>query len=351
MGTIDLESLLQPVSDGSPCGENLEYDAAYAEMEQAAKGKPEQQYGDTLVPAEEPDWRTVKTRALELLGRSKDLRVAVQLVRSLARTDGLAGLADGLTLLRGLVESFWDSVHPQLDPDDDNDPTLRVNTLAALADPEAMLRAVREAPLVSSRALGRFSLRDVQVASGALPPPPDGKLPDLAAIEAALTGCALEELQLTSNALEEALVSASALQGAVSERVGVRQGVNLQELSKVLKAAQQIVSERLTRRGAAPPSAADPTLEGASPSSGAVGIPAGPGAGAAIGPIGSRDDALRVIDLVCDYFRQNEPSSPVPILLERAKRLVSKSFLDIVRDLAPDGLAQVELIRGPEEGE
>ncbi|MBE0617668.1 MAG: hypothetical protein IH608_07060 [Proteobacteria bacterium] len=64
----------------------------------------------------------------------------------------------------------------------------------------------------------------------------------------------------------------------------------------------------------------------------------------------SREDVVHLLDKVCDYFRRNEPSSPVPLLLERAKRLVSKSFLEIVRDLAPDGVAQVELIRGPGGG-
>jgi len=38
----------------------------------------------------------------------------------------------------------------------------------------------------------------------------------------------------------------------------------------------------------------------------------------------------------------------VPLLLRRAKRLISKDFLEIVRDLAPDGVPQVELIRGAE---
>jgi type VI secretion system protein ImpA len=66
------------------------------------------------------------------------------------------------------------------------------------------------------------------------------------------------------------------------------------------------------------------------------------------GAISSREDVLRVLDRVCAYFAQHEPSSPVPLLLKRAKRLVSKDFLEILRDLAPDGVAQAEAIRGPE---
>ncbi len=71
----------------------------------------------------------------------------------------------------------------------------------------------------------------------------------------------------------------------------------------------------------------------------------------ATGELRSRDDVIRTLDRVCAYFRAHEPSSPVPLLLERAKHLVSKDFMEIVRNLAPDGVGQVETIRGPEDGD
>lgn len=55
-----------------------------------------------------------------------------------------------------------------------------------------------------------------------------------------------------------------------------------------------------------------------------------------------------MLDLICDYYARCEPSSPVPLLLKRAKRLVFMDFIEIIKDLAPDGLSQVELIRGQE---
>jgi type VI secretion system protein ImpA len=60
---------------------------------------------------------------------------------------------------------------------------------------------------------------------------------------------------------------------------------------------------------------------------------------------------LRILDALCDYYARNEPSSPVPMLLTRAKRLVDKSFIDIIRDLAPAGLAEAEVIGGVEKKE
>jgi type VI secretion system protein ImpA len=88
---IDIESLLAPVSAESPCGPDLEYDPAFLDLDQAARGKPEQQFGDTVIPAEEPDWGAVRAGAIALLGRTKDLRVAVMLLRSLVRTANFKG--------------------------------------------------------------------------------------------------------------------------------------------------------------------------------------------------------------------------------------------------------------------
>jgi type VI secretion system protein ImpA len=65
-----------------------------------------------------------------------------------------------------------------------------------------------------------------------------------------------------------------------------------------------------------------------------------------VGAIGSREDAVRAIEAAAEFFRRNEPSSPVPLLLERARRLVSKSFLEVIEDMAPDGVTQVRLIGG-----
>ena len=66
------------------------------------------------------------------------------------------------------------------------------------------------------------------------------------------------------------------------------------------------------------------------------------------GEIGSRDDVLRMLDKLVGYYTRHEPSSPIPILLERARRLVPMNFFEIMQDLAPDGVAQLTVIRGPD---
>jgi type VI secretion system protein ImpA len=42
-----------------------------------------------------------------------------------------------------------------------------------------------------------------------------------------------------------------------------------------------------------------------------------------------------VLDLVQRYFRDTEPSSPVPMLCERARALAERDFMGVLRDVLP----------------
>ena len=340
----NLESLLQPVSADAPCGPDLEYDPSFLELDRFSQGKPEQQMGDTIVPAQEPDWKEVGNRALALLAKTKDLRIAIRLTRALLNTDGLAGLADGLALLRGVVETFWDGFYPKLDPEDDNDPTFRVNILMGLCDSEAFIDRIRLIPLVSARSFGRFSLRDFAIASGEIPPPAGTEAPKSSAIDGAFTECPVPALQATAEVLHASLERLAAIETFVGEKVGASNGTNFAKLTETLRAAEKILVARLAKRGVVTEGAAE---------GGAVDGSGAPGSGGASisGEINSREDVLHVLDKIVSYYARAEPSSPIPLLIKRSKRLVSASFMDIVRDIASDGLSQVENLRGKDENE
>src|SRR5262245_24692634 len=99
----------------------------------------------------EPDWREVSQLCPELLPGPKDLRIGCTLAHGLLMTEGLRGFADGLALIRGYLDRYWPTVHPLLDPEDDNDPTLRVNTVASLSDHATTVQSLRAAPMVKAR--------------------------------------------------------------------------------------------------------------------------------------------------------------------------------------------------------
>src|SRR5688572_29311949 len=114
MLTIDIDSLLAPVSATNPTGDNLEYDSAFLDLGRAAQPKPDQQVGGTIVPGEPMNPTVVFKQGTELLAKTKDLRVACYLVHALAMTRGFEGLVDGLGLVHGMVDRYWAGVHPQL---------------------------------------------------------------------------------------------------------------------------------------------------------------------------------------------------------------------------------------------
>ncbi|MBA5606680.1 type VI secretion system protein TssA [Duganella sp. FT3S] len=348
MGMLNIDALLQDVDPTSPCGPNLEYDPAFLELEQALQGKPEVQYGDTITPAVPPDWKHVQRLASELLDRSRDLRLAVAMLRAQLALQGMAGCADGLCLIECLLVQRWDSVHPQLDPDDDNDPMLRINSLAVLADGATLLRELKEAPLIVLPALGPVSLRTLDIASGEVPPPEGEAKLEMSSIEAALRDADPERVQALSAALTQAHDSAVNIETLLVRQVGSSQALNLDVLVKYLRRARDFANAGMPAEETVAPAADESGgAAAAAPAEGAVRATAAPAA--ISGEITSRADVVRMLDKIIKYYAQNEPASPVPLLLGRARRLVPKNFFEVLEDLAPDGIAQLLVVSGPRE--
>jgi type VI secretion system protein ImpA len=336
-----VDSLLQPVAAAAPCGSNLEYDPAFLDLERLVQGKPEQQMGSAVLPAQEPDWDAIARHAATLLGKTKDLRVALHLTSAWLNAEGFAGLCAGLAVLRGLTERYWDGCFPRLEPDDGNDPTLRVNVLMGLCDSAAFVDRIRALPLVTSRSFGRFSLRDLAIVSGELPPAPGTATPATTAIDGAFAESAVADLQAAAASVHESLAHVTALEATVGARVGAAHGPSFAKLSALLGQARKILAARLEQRGvkSAP-------LAGGSFGDAAAADPATPAQPALTGAVTSREDVARLLDRIREYYERHEPSSPLPLLLARCKRLVSASFLDIVRDVAPSAVSQVDILRG-----
>jgi type VI secretion system protein ImpA len=350
MSIVDVDVLLEDVEEAAPCGPNLEYDPAFLELEQSALGKPEVQYGDTIVPAVPPEWKQVKKQALDLFTRTRDLRVAMPLVRALLALHAMPGFADGMRLLERLVDEHWDRVHPELDPDDDNDPTLRINSLSQLTDPATVLRDLRETAFVMLPGLGPLTVRVLEQAHGEAPVP-DGQAalsPD--SIAAALADVSEEAMQTATAAVNGALDSAINLEAALGRHVGSTQSLNLTPLTRQLRRMADLLASRA--QAAPEAAAASSDAEGADAAAAAPGGgSAAPRAAAITGDVASRADVIRMIDKILAYYQRYEPSSPVPMLLERAKRLAPMSFMEVMENLAPDSLQQLYVIRGPQPGE
>lgn len=337
---MDVPLLLTAVSANSPCGEDMEYDAQFLQLERDAKGQPERSMGDSILPAEPPEWRSIQQQSLDLLQRSKDLRITHFLLQSALALQGVAGLADVLTLIDALLRQYWAELHPRLDADDDNDPTVRINALSGLAS-DTTIRLLRESILTRSRTFGPVSLRAALNASGLLSFPDE----TLGAqqLNAAFLDSDPDQLQATRDALSAARAACEAIEQQVNDQVGSAQGVDLSALKQPLKQALHLLNQAVpgTDSSREPEAVSDDNAP-------SVDFAAAPAAPRPAGDIASRDDVLRSLDKILAYYTRHEPSSPLPVLLNRAKNLVHADFAAIVRNLIPDGMSQFENLRGPD---
>lgn len=333
------ERLLAPVSADAPCGADLEYDPAFIALQAAATGKPEQQFGDKIIPGEEPDWRVVGSEAAALLERTKDLRVAALLLRSETRTAGIAGFVQALRWLEALMRQYWPSLHPALDADDGDDPTMRVSALQTLADGSMLVADFREALVATVRGIGPLRVRDIENAMNA----GQGRASEQSLTQEQVSGGLREVVAQQPAVLDpilDAVPAIVAFQNTFNELCGRGDLLDLTPLRRPAYTLQQLC-QPMRQQAAQGADGGAPAASEAGPA---------PAAAAAVAPptrgIATREDAIRMLDLVIDYLRQAEPSSPAPLLIQRAKRLIGADFMAIMADLAPDAVDTVERISG-----
>jgi type VI secretion system protein ImpA len=172
---------------------------------------------------------------------------------------------------------------------------------------------------------------------------------DLTTANAAFRDCADEDLHRTASAVSSALENLRRIGILVTEKIGASNSPDLAPLADLLTEANALLGKLLDDRSqVAEPESGGPR-EQSDETSPAPGSGRRATSAQAGGAINSREDVIGMLDRLCEYYAHNEPSSPVPLLLHRARRLVPKDFIDIVRDIAPGALPQVEAIRGTED--
>ena len=316
---------LTPLGDESaPCGPDLEYDNDFLAVSQAAAGKPESQFG----PAEAPDWRAVVDGAEALLDRSRDLRIALLWTRGKLHLAGYGALAVGLRLVTGLVEQLWDQVHPMPDPDD-GDMYARVNALASMPETAGLLGDLRESRLIRDRAIGELTARHVSVALG------------LSTVAEGDTSLTKEQI---SRMLGDAIAKAPILRTQCQDAARlVRQLISLanDKLGSEAPDLRPLSALATGVVGQLPGEHADPGMS----ADGADGDAQGSGPPRALsnlsGAVSSRAEAIRAIDMICDYLERAEPTNPAPLFLKRARQLIGQNFLQLLKTLAPQALSDV----------
>jgi len=250
-------------------------------------------------------------------------------------------------------------MYPVLELDEEGRPDvmLRTSGLSHLADRRTTVRLLRSSPLFSVRSLGEVSLRTVDLAEGRSAPQGDEEPPSAENLAAAFAEADPRDFEGLRDSAAEAIAHAVAIETAFSriaaENRDPQQAIALDPLKEVL---EQIRGIALDHARPGPDAAADKTVtddvgtamapETSPPLNGST-------AAAALarpvpdGEIRSRADVLKMLDRIGKYYADHEPSSPVPLLLARARGLVDKNFIDILKDLAPNGLPEATGVFSP----
>jgi type VI secretion system protein ImpA len=292
-------------------------------------------------PPESPEWGAIRDKALEALATSKDLRLLAYLGTALLRTDGVPAFAGTLNVASQWLEMYWSQTYPLVD----EDAVLRRNALNCFADPMAVVDGLRKVPLVRNRQHGTFSLSDIDIATHQLPPGDGNAQVDENQVNAAFGAMPLAELAELHESVVSGVASLHKIDASMRDAAGSEAMPSFDLLSAQLARMSQVLKAQL----ASHPDSVAAATSGVDSAAGSLAD--GVSASGVGGAVRSRQDAIRALDAVADFFRRTEPSSPIPLFLARAKRLVSKDFLEVLADIAPEAVAQARAAGGVRESE
>ena len=339
-----LEQVLAPISDSQPGGDDLAYSPLFDQVREARRSDdPSLAVGDWVTSVKTADWRKARQLAEEALtSKSKDLQLAVWYAEALARLEGFGGVQFGFAVLGGLLERFWATLWPELDPHDLDE---RVGKLEWLNG--VMGQAIREVALTSPQA-GAYdwyrykSSRDVENIGLK---DPDAR--ERAIAEGGLAGDVFDKSVLASGpafyvALNAQLGAARAEFDTFDTVCETRFGMaapNLSEIRKALQDCADVVGRLLEQCGGqvAPAVAAPAGVAAVADTTGqAMAAPVPVSAAVALGPIQTRGQAVQQLRAVAVYFRNYEPHSPVALLAERAARWAEMPLEDWLQTVIKD---------------
>ncbi len=361
-----LDWLKDPVSDDAPAGPDLEAtdDNKFVDFYFEAEGLMPERYfvpgiaskDDEFSPGTLFDKKSVNLKEnkpiiIDLLKRSRDLRLLSLLSRISVLGGDLAGFAEGLSGAADVLEAFPEDVNPR----DHND---RRSALDDLGDPTVVVVPLQYIELAGS---GEVSLRRYLVATEKANPR-EGEV-------GLVAGSLVSELGApsSSKAVEAAHAAlndcAAAIARIKSACLRADQPFNptLDDTVSTIREMQELIAMGRSdlQPWAAEEPAADPTPDdgddtvaandgdGDSPTPTAAPVAAAP---TVVTKIPSRTAAVRTITAIETYFATHEPSSPALLLITQARLLVGKPLIEALETLLPADAGRAMIDFGPATG-
>ena len=320
------EGLLNPIPGDNPSGKTLRYDPVYDKIREARREEDVLPQGDWSREVKKADFLLVIKLTTEALStKSKDLQLAAWLTEAILFRDHVAGLRESLDLLRGLMETFWDTLYPEID---DGDLEFRAGPLGWVGS--KLDGAVRRLPITKSK-LDYFKYQE----SRRVGYEADATSEEKAAARAAAIAekkCTAEEfdeaVRATGDAYYEklaanltaALESLQSLETLSDEKFG-REAPSFSNLRTALEELQDFVKQYHKPAEEVTEEPAETPAEEVAEETATAGSTAAPAKKKSVTaePV-DRDDAIHRLAVVAHFLRHESPLNPVPYLLLRALR-------------------------------
>ena len=143
---MDINPLLTPINEQSPCGEDYSFSNEFHAIKKArTQDDLLLDQGDWVTEPKQADWDFVAATSIDLLQtKSKDIRILTWLSEAWANLYGFEGIAKSLELSHRLLEQYWLTLHPEVE-DDDLDQ--RIGLLQGLINQLPLL--IKKVPLIN----------------------------------------------------------------------------------------------------------------------------------------------------------------------------------------------------------
>lgn len=343
---IDIEVLLRPIAGNNPAGLDVRDGKDVAELKEARQEEEALSQGDWKRPAKVADWsKAIQIGTKILTQQSKDLQIAVWLVEALIKRHGFAGLRDGLKVLTGLHEQFWEGLYPAIE---DGDLEYRSGKLEALN--KLLPFAVNTTPLVRAsdgtsyafvqwkesqevENLRRAAAGDSEKRRQLDEALQDGKL-DGDKFDKAILATPLAHCSTMLTQLSESLDAYEQLDQVLEARYG-EAAPSLRAVKDAIGECRVLMDSIVKRKGGAGLEAAESVDVGAAPAPDRSVTETAGGFSSGHEPR-DRAEALRRLAGVAEFFRKTEPHSPVSYLVQRAARWGVMPLEEWLREVIKD---------------
>jgi type VI secretion system protein ImpA len=321
----DLDELLKPLSDDDPAGPDLTGDEARRQIEEAFESAARIEPGQS----DPTDWRSVMKLILHLGGRTRDVWIPVYLARAGARAGRLDMVDLACEYLAGLFEQHWDWMHPKLEELDFQGRNGPCESLVRIGE---FIGPLKRMPFVAHPRLGSFSGEDLERFLK------EGETADnYGAFRAAVAEAPAEELNGTIERLDRIRESLRRVDEVLTAKAEGNAGTNFAPTFAALDIIRRALAPYV-RSAEQPQPESEVEVDGEAPSSSTEPVRG------KTGRIESRDEVLRALEAVIDYYRRREPTSPVPVAIERAKGWVNLDFLAVLADIVPESIGDARRV-------